>query len=230
MRLRQPQSNPSRASRRLVSSRVKRLALLAVALIVVALGVALVTRQQVQAVHHDRVAQSKSKQRSHAVRPHKVTKPKRAAVMRTPIDWHLPSETAAYPDLTHVQKLSMEVRLDKQRVYIRGNGKLLYTMYASTGIDGRTPEGHFSIGQRGLHFFNSSPAVRLGANYWTSIYQNRILFHTVPFDAQGHYDIKEASDLGKRAGSHGCVQLSIPDAKWIYDKIPEGTPVTIDHH
>ncbi|WP_082397822.1 L,D-transpeptidase [Lacticaseibacillus camelliae] len=150
--------------------------------------------------------------------------------MRKPIDWHQPSETVAYPNLDHVQHLSMEVRLDRQRVYIRGNDKLLYTMYASTGIDGRTPEGHFSIGQRGLHFFNSSPAVRLGANYWTSIYQNRILFHTVPFDAQGHYDIKEASDLGIRAGSHGCVQLSIPDAKWIYDKIPEGTPVTIDHH
>lgn len=124
----------------------------------------------------------------------------------------------------------MTVRLDRQRVYISGDGKLLYTMYASTGIDGRTPVGHFSIGQRGLHFFNSSPAVRLGANYWTSIYQNRILFHTVPFDAKGHYDIKEASDLGKRAGSHGCVQLSIPDAKWIYDKIPEGTPVTISRH
>ncbi|MFD1392007.1 L,D-transpeptidase [Lacticaseibacillus jixianensis] len=174
--------------------------------------------------------------RQQAKRPHLAkragyaSKARPARLMRTPIDWHKPSETAAYPVLTGVKDLSMTVRLDRQRVYIRGNGKRLYTMYASTGVAGRTPAGHFRIGQRGLHFFNPSPAVRLGANYWTSIYQNRILFHTVPFDAQGHYDLKEANDLGLRAGSHGCVQLSIPDAKWIYDKIPEGTPVVISRH
>lgn len=209
------------------------LGLLAVVLVLIA-GATLHQHQQVEAQHRprvQRVARIKHT-KHHAIRKprHVAAKPARPSVMREPIDWHQPSETVAYPSLTNVHNLTMTVRLDRQRVYINGNDKLLYTMYASTGIDGRTPMGHFRIGQRGLHFFNSSPAVRLGANYWTSIYQNRILFHTVPFDAQGHYDVQEASDLGKRAGSHGCVQLSIPDAKWIYDHVPTGTPVTISNH
>ena len=32
--------------------------------------------------------------------------------------------------------------------------------------------------------------------------------------------------LGKRA-SHGCIRLSVPDAKWIYDNIGKGTVVSI---
>jgi len=35
--------------------------------------------------------------------------------------------------------------------------------------------------------------------------------------------------LGKRA-SHGCIRLSVPDAKWIYDNIGAGTVVSIVEH
>lgn len=37
---------------------------------------------------------------------------------------------------------------------------------------------------------------------------------------------KEAKHLGTKA-SHGCIRLTIPDAKWIYENIPEKTKVVI---
>ncbi|CCU56791.1 ErfK/YbiS/YcfS/YnhG superfamily [Bacillus subtilis E1] len=36
----------------------------------------------------------------------------------------------------------------------------------------------------------------------------------------------EAEKLGTKA-SHGCIRLTIPDAKWIYENIPEHTKVVI---
>lgn len=37
---------------------------------------------------------------------------------------------------------------------------------------------------------------------------------------------KEAKKLGVKA-SHGCIRLAIPDAKWIYENIPQHTKVVI---
>ena len=37
---------------------------------------------------------------------------------------------------------------------------------------------------------------------------------------------EEGNKLGQPA-SHGCVRLTVADAEWFYNQIPEGTPVTI---
>lgn len=52
------------------------------------------------------------------------------------------------------------------------------------------------------------------------------LFHSVPMDRQKNIIQKEAEKLGSPA-SHGCVHLQVEQAKWIYENIPEGTPVHI---
>lgn len=130
----------------------------------------------------------------------------------------------AQPDLSKYRNLSIDVSLAKQRVYVKSNGATIYSMIASTGMDDSTPHGSYTIGVRGEHFYN--PDERMGADYWVRI-TGDYLFHSVPTNENaGQYLEDEAVKLGRPA-SHGCVRLSIADAKWLYDQIPYGTPVTI---
>lgn len=141
------------------------------------------------------------------------------------IDWTKPSETKAYPTITTQNPITLTVSLAKQRVYITQHDQLVYTMYCSTGMHDSTPHGTFHIIDRGAHFYN--PHERMGAKYWTSFKDTTYLFHTVPTDEAGHYIRKEAQYLGKKPSSHGCVRLSIPDAHWINQHVPNGTTVII---
>ena len=65
------------------------------------------------------------------------------------------------------------------------------------------------------------------ARYWTRINAN-IAFHSVIYTAVDLNAMKTSSykNLGSRA-SHGCIRLTVEDAKWIYDNIGAGTVVSI---
>lgn len=147
----------------------------------------------------------------------------------TRIDWRKPSENQPYPDVNAHPDMWIKVSEAKQRVYLMDHDKVLYMMYCSTGSGGdrATPTGTYQIQpERGDHFFNQASGE--GANYWVSWKDHGIyLFHSVPVDAQGHYVESEAQQLGKRANSHGCIRLSVPDAKWMYQNIKVGTKVVI---
>ncbi|MFA6809055.1 MAG: L,D-transpeptidase, partial [Eubacteriales bacterium] len=52
------------------------------------------------------------------------------------------------------------------------------------------------------------------------------LFHSVPMDKNKNIIEEEEKKLGSPA-SHGCIRLEVDQAKWIYDNIPQGTPVHI---
>lgn len=145
--------------------------------------------------------------------------------MRKQINYQLSSETISYPKIT--KNIWIDVNIDKQRVYIMQGNKQAYEMYCSTGTKNEpTPIGIFHLqAQRGENFYNQK--TKMGANYWTSFKEHGVyLFHTVPTDINGNYIIPEAQKLGKKAGSHGCIRLSIPDAKYI-QTLPTGTPVNI---
>lgn len=56
-----------------------------------------------------------------------------------------------------------------------------------------------------------------------------ILFHSVYYYEQGNpasLAVKEFNKLGSPA-SHGCIRMTVADAKWIYDNCPVGTTVII---
>lgn len=128
------------------------------------------------------------------------------------------------PDLSQYRDLSVDVSLAEQRVYVKSAGNTIYTMIASTGMDDSTPHGTYTIGVRGDHFYN--PDEQMGADYWVR-FKGPYLFHSVPTGVNaGDYLADEGAKLGHPA-SHGCVRLSIADAKWFYDQMPSGTPVTI---
>ena len=65
------------------------------------------------------------------------------------------------------------------------------------------------------------------ARYWTRI-NSSIAFHSPIYTSVSNSAMKIGSynRLGHRA-SHGCIRLSVWDAKWIYDNIGKGTVVSI---
>lgn len=146
-----------------------------------------------------------------------------------PVNWLMPTG-GAYPVIGPNESIWIKVSKEKQRVYIMNGNKPIYTMICSSGLDTNpdtsTPVGTFYIQQeRGLSFYN--PSEKEGAEYWVS-WKNHgeFLFHSVATDKNGNVIKSEAMKLGHKA-SHGCIRLSVPDAKWIYDHIKYNTKVVI---
>jgi len=137
------------------------------------------------------------------------------------------SPPAANAD-TIAEPLWLKVSVADQNVIVYdANDQIVHTFICSTGLDGaetETPTGTYTIQERGESFF--SQTYQQGAYYWTQFYGD-YLFHSVPFDKDRNIEAVEAIKLGTKA-SHGCVRLSIEDAKWIYDNIPRGTVVVIE--
>lgn len=162
-------------------------------------------------------------------------KSKVEAALRKKANYKKSSETIPYPKLSKLKHFWIHVSVMKNRVYLMNGKKVVYIMYATAGKvtkkNGKykttTPLGTYHIqSERGTSFYNAS--LKEGANYWTSwLNHGEYLFHTVPTDANGNYKKAEAAKLGKASGSHGCVRLSVPDAKWIYSNVPTGTKVVI---
>ena len=65
------------------------------------------------------------------------------------------------------------------------------------------------------------------AQYWTRINAS-IAFHSVIYNSVNTMDlsVKSYNKLGSRA-SHGCIRLTVADARWIYNNCGAGTVVTI---
>lgn len=154
-------------------------------------------------------------------------------VMRSHPNYQKSSEVMPYPNIKNIKNLNVLVKINQNRVFIRDGQHVIYTMYCSAGkTDPKTqtsytPTGHFVIQpEHGDNFYNHD--LTEGANYWTSFKDHGVyLFHTVPTDQNGNYKSKPAKLLGKKPDSHGCIRLSIPDAKFI-QTLPVGTPVTIN--
>jgi len=120
----------------------------------------------------------------------------------------------------------INVSLANQKTYIyKGkpdNWTLVRTCPCSTGISGEdTPTGSFSIKEKGDWFF--SDKYEQGGKYWTQI-TGDILFHSVPF-AKDKTTVLDYTM--NKPSSHGCIRLSIDDAKWIYTTIPKGSKIII---
>ncbi|NLZ54620.1 MAG: L,D-transpeptidase [Thermoanaerobacteraceae bacterium] len=124
------------------------------------------------------------------------------------------------------EKYGIIVELRRQKVYIYENDSVIKTFLCSSGLDENnyyTPKGLYRIGSRGDSFF--SPKYGQGAYHWVR-FSNNYLFHSVPFDENQNIIEEEAAKLGQKA-SHGCIRLSMDDALWLYNNIPQGTPVLI---
>ncbi|MBO1126614.1 L,D-transpeptidase [Enterococcus faecalis] len=173
---------------------------------------------------NDRV--SENEESVQAVTDTKATSSKELKVLVHP--WNKPSEDQ-YPDIKNPENLTIEVSVEKQRVYIKENQKVIYTMVCSTGDSKAgtpTPTGDFLIEpERGEKFYWEED--NDWAYNWVSFSGHGVyLFHSVLMWNDNEVEEKEAIRLGQEA-SHGCIRLPLPDSKWLYDNIPTGTPVKI---
>lgn len=82
-----------------------------------------------------------------------------------------------------------------------------------------TVKGQFTVGIKGKSFGNGYTCW-----YYTQFYGN-YLFHSVLYNPGSMSSIQDGR-LGINA-SHGCVRLSLGNAKWIYDNIPYSTKVVV---
>ena len=126
----------------------------------------------------------------------------------------------------------LKISVDDQRVYaykwVNGSySQLVRTMKCSTGTTSDpTPLGTFTAGGpcgRWYYFKKfdcwAQYAYRINGPY---------LFHSVLYSEKDTATLRQSSvnNLGRRA-SHGCVRLSVEDAKWIYNNCPAGTTVKV---
>ena len=123
------------------------------------------------------------------------------------------------------------VDISKQRVYVgkwtgAGYTKLVKKFKCSTGKDETpTPTGTYQALGRGSGEWYYFKDYNCYAK-WGYVIVGGILFHSVTFNSNKELNKSSVRNLGHKA-SHGCVRLSIEDAKWIYDNCPSGTTVVI---
>lgn len=148
------------------------------------------------------------------------------ADMRKSNYWNQTSETKAHPNLKYVKNLWIRVSILGNRTYVMSGNKPVYTLYSSAGriVNGKslTPTGTYYVQpERGTTF--------VGAHYYVSWKDHGVyLFHsTITNGYNGPYDMQAAKLLGTQPLSHGCVRLTVPDAKWFYQELPVGTKVVI---
>nr|WP_267889609.1 L,D-transpeptidase [Bifidobacterium myosotis] len=115
------------------------------------------------------------------------------------------------------------MRLKDQVVLVRSGDKVIYAMTASTGQNGKTPKGDFKTGTRGQSYYDQS--AKQGGKYWVQ-FKGDYRFQTVPTDANGNYIESEARNLGT-AVTNGSIFLTVPDAQWLFEQLPDNTPVHI---
>lgn len=121
-------------------------------------------------------------------------------------------------------KYGIAVSIDKQKVYVYENNKLIKSMICSTGVEGSdTPLGKYKIITRAEWFF--SPQYQEGGKYYLQ-FMGDFLFHSVPCDRNRNVIPEEENKLGFKA-SHGCIRLSMDDSKWLYYTVPNQTDVVI---
>jgi len=127
----------------------------------------------------------------------------------------------------------LKVSTGDQRVYAytwnsatNSYSTLARTMVCSTGLNKTpTPKGTFS--GTPVTRWGYFPKFKVWAQYLYRI-NGPILFHSVLYNSQSENSVIQGSvyKLGSKA-SHGCVRLSVADAKWIYENCPAGTTITV---
>ena len=105
-----------------------------------------------------------------------------------------------------------EVLLDRQLVLYVENSAVVRTLHASTGRAGHeTPTGGYTVFRKEVNSWSVPYKVWLP---WASYFVGGVAFH-------------ESPDVPAQPASAGCVRLPRYDAKWVYDRAPNGTVVIV---
>ena len=141
-------------------------------------------------------------------------------------------DAAPTPEPTPVPyAITVDVNNQLVRVYARdddGNYTTPYkTFLCSSGTRSNpSPVGTFVLNGRTARW-SFFPTWGSYAQFWTRI-NSSVAFHSLIYNSVSTSDlsVKSYNKLGSRA-SHGCVRLTVADARWIYNNCGAGTVVTI---
>ncbi len=135
----------------------------------------------------------------------------------------LPQTLTMKSEITAFGKV-IKVDISEQKLYAYERGRLVKSFLVSTGKLGfDTPLGNFNV-------FKKRPLVRMSWFYGPNNPNNYDLPnvpHVLSF--KGPYTIHGAywhENWGHRM-SHGCVNVALPEAEWLYNWTPMGTTVII---
>jgi hypothetical protein len=105
-----------------------------------------------------------------------------------------------------------EVLLDRQVTLVIDGDRVTRVLDVSTGKPGfETPVGSWRVERKEVRSWSVPYKVWLP---WASYFVGGVAFHEYP-------------DVPPFPASHGCVRVPRWDAKWLYDQLPNGTPVTV---
>lgn len=125
--------------------------------------------------------------------------------------------TVEIPQPTITDGKQIIVKLSIQRIFVYENGQLLKTFLVSTGITYYpTRVGEFRIWEKLPETRMTGPGYDLPHVKWTMYFDESRGFHA-----------KYWNDIYGRPSSHGCVNMTEEDAKWLYDWAPMGTDVLV---
>lgn len=148
-------------------------------------------------------------------------------------------------DIVLCEKVALPYRLvvdvDQQRVFAyawdgEGYTSLVREMICSTGtVKTPTPVGVYSAKTGPLNVWHKFRVYNCWAQY-SYVIEGGILFHSVLYynrideetgeETHGYQDRASVENLGTRQ-SHGCVRLSVEDARWIYNNCPKYTEIEV---
>ena len=124
----------------------------------------------------------------------------------------LASATRPTPRTSGPGGTRVEVLLDRQLTLFIVDNKVVRVLHVSSGKPGyETPTGSYRIERKYTRDWSVPYEVWLP---WASYFIGGVAFHEYP-------------DVPPIAASHGCVRVPPGDMKWLYDRIPVGTPVTV---
>ena len=116
----------------------------------------------------------------------------------------------------------IKISISKQKLWYYKKGTLTYTSNVVTGqkyVHDTTP-GTYSIRSKARNVYLIGPDYKSFVNYWMPIY-GAVGLH----DATWRWSF--GGDIYTYNGSHGCVNLPLKTAAYIYNNVPTGTTVKI---
>ena len=121
--------------------------------------------------------------------------------------------------------LWVEVNLSKQKLYLWQGNRVIFSSLISTGISRYpTPTGRFRVWGKFLYDDMRGGSRKRGDYYFLPRVPYVIYFYK-SFALHGTYWHR---NFGRRM-SHGCINLSIPDAKYLYQKLKIGDLVVVHY-
>ena len=128
-------------------------------------------------------------------------------------------------------RFRVEVSIDRQAVDVwalndQKEYALVRSFTCSTGLHDSTPRGIYLKAHpvNRWHYFKKFGC---WAQYSFKIVDD-IMFHSVIYGSKSESSLRRSSqrNLGNPA-SHGCVRLTVEDAKWLYEHCPRGSAVVV---